>query len=354
MLRPNLDVASRGLHIVNPLDHPDWDSLLVAGEDDSFFHSSAWARVLVESYRYKPAYFAAFAEGRLSFLMPFMEVDSRLTGKRAVSLPFTDQCRPHERIEGLFPEAVQIAIDRGRKEGWRYIDWRDARGFDEGATPSTEFLSHEISLSGSEQRLFANLGASNKRGIKRALKEGLSVTVDRSLDSLTSFYRLNGLTRKRHGLPPQPLLFFKKIFDHVLCRDLGTIVSAFYSGERIAAAVFFHFGARAIYKYSASDRAYQRLRPNNLVLWEALRWYREKGLESMNLGRTAPDHEGLLRFKRLWGGQESAVRYYRYDLRRSAFVRHSFEMSPIIKKVFTHIPIPISRLAGRWLSRHMG
>ncbi|RPJ11072.1 MAG: methicillin resistance protein, partial [Deltaproteobacteria bacterium] len=75
------------ISILNPIEHPDWDDLLLTADRATFFHTTAWARVLSESYGYKPLYFAAIDNGKLAGLIPVMEIDSWLTGKRGVSLP---------------------------------------------------------------------------------------------------------------------------------------------------------------------------------------------------------------------------------------------------------------------------
>ena len=85
--------AAASVQIVDPLAIPDWDALVMSLPGHSFFHSSAWARVLEQTYGYKPIYFAKVENGKLSGLLPMMEVDSWLTGKRCVSLPFSDQCK---------------------------------------------------------------------------------------------------------------------------------------------------------------------------------------------------------------------------------------------------------------------
>ena len=77
---------------LNPLKYPKWDETLLNTEGSSFFHTSNWARVLHESYNYTPLYFAELQDNRFSHLIPIMEVNSLLTGKRGVSLPFTDNC----------------------------------------------------------------------------------------------------------------------------------------------------------------------------------------------------------------------------------------------------------------------
>ena len=82
------------VEIINPLQFTGWDELLLTQPESTFFHSSHWARVLYDTYGYKPLYFTVRDNDKLSALVPVMEIDSFLTGKRGVSLPFTDFCEP--------------------------------------------------------------------------------------------------------------------------------------------------------------------------------------------------------------------------------------------------------------------
>lgn len=79
------------MEIVDPTVITGWDEMLGHNEAGDFFHSSAWARVLVESYGYAPSYFFSSERSNLTFLMPFMDVSSPITGRRGVSLPWTDR-----------------------------------------------------------------------------------------------------------------------------------------------------------------------------------------------------------------------------------------------------------------------
>ena len=76
------------VQILNPLEYPDWDALLLQSGDQTFFHTAAWAGVLEKSYRFKPLYFTGLEEGRIVFLMPLMEVRSFLTGRSATAKKF--------------------------------------------------------------------------------------------------------------------------------------------------------------------------------------------------------------------------------------------------------------------------
>lgn len=342
------------IEIVDPLAHPDWNGLLLRSGNHIFFHSAAWAKVLVDSYGYRPIYFAGFNADQLCFLMPLMEVASRITGKRGVSLPFADLCHVFDNESGLLAEAIQKAKEVGKAERWRYIEWRGLAPTVSSAAPSQVFITHDVDLQKTENELFSSLKGSNRTSIRKAKKSGIFIEISKSFDSLKSFYRLHCLTRKRHGLPPQPFNFFKNILDSVIVNDLGILVTAVFSGKAIAAKIFFNFGTRAMFKYGASDMAYQNLRPNNLVMWEAMNQYRERGFESLNLGRTEYRNHGLLHFKRLWGARERPLEYQRYVLKSSSFVAHLDENSWAFSRLFVHMPTIASRLAGRFLYKHVG
>jgi len=122
----------------------------------------------------------------------------------------------------------------------------------------------------------------------------------------------------------------------------------------IAGAVFFHTGNKALYKYGASDMKYQILRPNNLIMWEAIKYFGSKGFKSLCFGRTDRDQEGLRRFKKGWGCEESEIYYYKYNFHTNSFNTPTEGVSSITKSVFNKMPIFASRIIGKILYRHVG
>jgi hypothetical protein len=346
--------SKMNLVIVDPTLVPDWDDLLRRSGDLSFFHSSAWAGVLKGAYGYKPFYFCSIQADGLSFLMPFMEIRSPFTGKRAVSLPFTDQCGPFFFHKAHVEEAIRLAMAVGEKEKWRYLEWRDPAYFAHETSTWRGYVLHEINLLRSEPEIFSGLEKSNQRNIRKAIRSKVVVKMDNSWSSLKSFYKLNCLTRKRQGLPPQPLSFFKSIFDHVLSKGFGTIISAVEADKTIAASCFFHFGTSAIFKYGASDIRSSASRPNNLIMWEAINFYKNAGCRNLSLGRTAMHDSGLLRYKRAWGAKESLLTYYRYELARKSLVEGKSEQNPWLRASLTKAPISVLRIIGRMAYRHVG
>jgi hypothetical protein len=340
--------------IINPIGFPHWNESLCSLPGHSFFHTSSWAEALGTSYGYQPYYFTQWMGGNLLALLPCMGIQSRLTGKRGVCLPFTDYCEPAVSDAAQFQEMFAKAVYFGKEQNWQYLEIRGGEAFSRNDEPSEWHYGHTLDLTAGSRKIFAGLRDSTRRNIRKAEKENIEVSISATPDAVKAFCRLIAITRREHGLPPQPRYFFQKVYDNILSKGMGFIVLASSRGAAIAANVYFHFGDQLIYKYGASDRASRHLRANNLVMWEAIKWGCDHGCRALCLGRTEPDNEGLRQFKNGWGTREWLIKYYQYDLTKGTFVKMPPIVSPSHRKIFGKLPIPILNLLGRILYRHMG
>ncbi|MGO9614539.1 MAG: lipid II:glycine glycyltransferase FemX [Dissulfurispiraceae bacterium] len=340
--------------IINPVGYPKWDVLLVANPEHSFFHSSCWAKVLSESYGYTPCYFTTMNDNRLAALIAVMEIRSIIRGKRGVSLPFTDYCEPIFSEGHYFQEMMSELIKHGKQSGWKSIEIRSGKEVSRVTPPSSFYYGHVLKLLKGQDALFSNLRDSTKRNIRKAEKEGVSVRLHSSPESVSEFYRLNCLTRKMHGLPPQPSSFFRRIYEYIILKGHGFVALALHEGKTVAGAVYFNFGNKALFKYGASDKRYQHIRANNLIMWEAIKWYSQKGYTTLCFGRTEPENKGLRQFKAGWGAEEHIVNYYKYDLIKESYIKDLPQIRGFHNKVFTTMPMPLLRITGSLLYKHMG
>jgi lipid II:glycine glycyltransferase (peptidoglycan interpeptide bridge formation enzyme) len=179
------------------------------------------------------------------------------------------------------------------------------------------------------------MDSSVRRGVRKAEKEGVTIEISQSERAMRDFYGLQCLTRQRHGLPPQPLSFFLNLWRGIVSQNQGMVALAGCGGVKIAGAVFFFLGGRAIYKYGASDYRRQNLRPNSLVMWEGMRWL-----------------DGLRKFKLNFGSREDRIAYFKWDLRRTRFKVEVDGVAGWHNQVFSRMPRFLSRWAGEILYRH--
>ena len=242
----------------------------------------------------------------------------------------------------------------GEQSNWKYIEFRGNADFLKRQRVNRSYYTHTLEIDADEDSIYQRFRSSTKRNIRKAIREGVTVEAHSSLESLKEFCRLNCLTRKKHGLPPQPYKFFKNILNHVIMRGKGIILLAYFQNHIIGGAIFFGFGSKALYKFGASDWRYQNLRGNNLIMWEGIRYYARRGYKQFCFGRTEPENHGLRQFKTGWGTNEQSINYYKYDLTTQAFVSNSKSISESFSNSFHKMPIPLLKFIGSIAYKHIG
>jgi hypothetical protein len=344
--------ADAEMRMIDP-SGSEWDQLALSHPDATFFHSSAWARTLTKTYGHKPFYLSFVSSGLPQALVPMMEVTSAFTGRRGVGLPFSDCCSPLLFQNGAKSSILSRLSALASRRGWKYFELRDPRSLELPVDPAIQYFSHSLNLQQGPDALFAGFSSSVRRAIRKAEKSKLKVQVAQSLQSVLDFYDLHGQTRRRHGLPPQPLAFFRNLFEEAIRPGLGFVVQATLERRCIAAAIFFRFGRTALYKYGASNSAARGLRANNLVMWEAIRFLARNASDSLHFGRTSLTDAGLRRFKLGWGTAEEVIRYFRWNTASGQWTTRADHLKGAHNMLFARMPLALNRLAGTLIYPHL-
>ena len=335
----------------DPLLDAAWDQTLTQYQDATVFHTTAWIRVLLDTYGYRTQS-VTFEEGTTDeWTILLSEVNSSITGRRLVSLPFSDFCPPLTR-DGtrLTIDRIRAAVGSWLTRGYRYVELRDAEKECLGEPPT--FLVHDLDLTKGDECLWSGIASSTRRNVRKANREGLAVRFDLGSTAMEAFYRLHCQTRKKHGVPPQAWRFFDGIQRHLIAPGNGFIASAVLRDTVLAANVYLTVGQSAVYKFGASDQRYLGYRPNDLLMWESIRRLTSAGCHSLSFGRTSMHQAGLIRFKRAFGASERPMTYTRYTRRETS--RVPGDEPGVSRIVLSRMPVGVLRFLGRLLYRHVG
>jgi CelD/BcsL family acetyltransferase involved in cellulose biosynthesis len=347
---PAQNAAGR-FEVTDP-DDRRWISFAASHREGGPFHHPAWSRTLAEAYGYGSMILAMSGSGGgLVAGLPLMDVRSRLTGHRYVSLPFTDYCPPLAADRASLEALARHVADWRRESGGSPLEIHAALPANGAARLWTAAFLHTLRLDADSQKLFDSFqGSQVPRAIRKAERSGVEVHLGRSRDELDAYYRLHCQTRHRQGVPVQPKHFFRGLWEKELSQDLGFTALAYHGRRPIAGAVFLAWNGRLIYKYGASDRASWGLRPNNLVMWKAMEWGSANGCGVLDLGKTDPEDQGLREFKRRWGATEHPLTYATLT---DGPVRPSGGLARRLAPLIRRAPPAVGRLVGEMLYRHV-
>ena len=173
---------------------------------------------------------------------------------------------------------------------------------------------------------------------------------------MAHYYRLHLDTRsKKHGMPAQPRRFFFGLWDAFAASGAMQLLLAEYQESIIAGMILLASGTTVRYAYGASNESYLSLAPNNLLMWAAITWGCRQGYQTLDLGRTAQDHEGLMEFKRRWGAIKEPLPYYYYPHRAGlAATSESSWKFRLLTTCWKRLPTPIAGSLGGYLYKHLG
>jgi CelD/BcsL family acetyltransferase involved in cellulose biosynthesis len=342
---------SAGLAVCRP-DDPGWLRLIQDDPAATAFHHPAWSRVMTETYGFRSFVLAQQgADGQLVAGLPVVETQKPFGQRRLVSLPFTDHCPP---LVGPAEDSIGFAEALG---SWRATGGRAALEIRAEVHPSvgahlqTVGTRHLVDLEPDAEAVFRRLHRNRiQKRVRRAREFGVEVSLSRSRADLATFYRLHCQTRRRLGVPVQPMRFIESIWKEMIEPGLGFIVLARIGPKPIATALFLAWNRHLIYKYGASDQANWKLGANFLVHWTAMEWGCANGCRLYDFGRTDKDQDGLREFKSAWGSTELPLVYSHLGTSPPAF-GHGLA-STALAHVIKRSPTLVCRALGELLYRY--
>jgi CelD/BcsL family acetyltransferase involved in cellulose biosynthesis len=343
----------------DPIGDSRWSQLLVQHPAASVFHSPGWLSALRMTYGYEPFVVTTSAGPALTNGVVLCGVKG-WTSRRLVSLPFSDHCDPLIAQSEHMPQLLSAVDAHARSSEWGAVELRPraasetfaAAAASSGLQRGDEYCAHRLDLRPDPAVIFRQMHASStQRAIRRAEREGLTYETGTSGRLLAHFYRLLRMTRRRHGLPPQPRAWFRNLVSCLGHQIAIHLVSK--DGNPVASMLTLSFKKTIVYKYGASDAAHHRLGAVPFLFWRVIRDARAQGFEELDLGRSDFDQPGLITFKDHLGAGRSTMTYYRTPARTRDAAGGDL-VSRVARGVFAHLPDTALDLAGRLIYKRLG
>jgi hypothetical protein len=196
----------------------------------------------------------------------------------------------------------------GNEEKWQALNFH----------PTKRIAYHKIDLPTSYDEWFSRPNV-ERYNVRIAQRKGLTVTFG-GAELLEQFYQIYLLSFSRWkdrqtASQPHSLARLQRLMEMLPC-SYGRIATVNHDGRVIAGAIFSYYHRTGGYIYGGIDYAFRKLKANNLLHAEIIRYLIDRGVSEHNLGMSLNLAE-LERFKETLG----ANRYFSVTLCRDRFPR---------------------------------
>lgn len=332
--------------LVRALDQ--WKELGEASGNATLFHTPAWAQVLRRAYGFRV--FAATLERHGKVLAGcLLSRTGNPFVRRVVSLPFSDSCAPlgvDEDATAALMRGLAAEPPIGRNLEIRGIKapapWQTVDCFEQW---SVDLARPFAEVQRAADRNF-------RRQVKRAASEAFRIETGDSVAMLRRFYAIQLETRRRLGVPPQPLRFFSLVRE-VFAQSHGLEVWLASCGGRDQAAVVVLRDGPNLYAKWSARAAESAAGASHLLFFSILEHHAGKAT-SLDLGRTDSRNTGLARFKAEMGAAPAPLPYsYFPRAPRHASAEDPERATSALTRIWQRLPLPVTRAVGAVAYRYL-
>jgi lipid II:glycine glycyltransferase (peptidoglycan interpeptide bridge formation enzyme) len=139
--------------------------------------------------------------------------------------------------------------------------------------------------------VLARMHAKTRYNIRYAARKGVVVSRG-AVPDLPEFFALMRITARRTGFRLRSREYYAHEWHALAATEQIALFVARHGDQTLAVNVSAVCGRHAAYLHGASSGTARNLMPNHLLMWEAMRWAKEKGCTSFDLWGI-PDEIGL-------------------------------------------------------------
>ena len=344
---------------IRPLDESNalaWDAFVRARPEGTFFHLSAWARVISQSFCHSTHYALAEQDGAVVGVLPLARMKTLLFGDLLASTPYCVYggalAATPEGAAALEAHALQLQA----KLRTPCLEYRRLGGPDQGwvERPALYYTFRKaiVAMTGDEAKdMAANIPRKQRAEVRKGSKRGLEIRTDSDVDALFHVY---AESVRNLGSPVFPKRYFSALLEAF--PDESDITTVLHDGRAVASVLSFHFKQEVLPYYGGGTREARGLAAADVMYWEVMRRAaQQRGATLFDFGRSKAD-TGAFAFKKNWGFEPQQL-HYCYRLAPGAKVPDNNPNNPKYRhfiSAWKHLPLPVANAIGPHLVRGLG
>jgi FemAB-related protein (PEP-CTERM system-associated) len=327
-----------------------WDDFVRGSAAASFFHLSAWRRVVGAAFGHKAHYLYAEKDGVIGAVLPMFHVKSRLFTNALISTPFCSYggvaAADQQAGAALIGAAAELATVLN-------VDYLELRNLDRGSRdwPDKDlYVTFRQPIEADPGANFEAIPGKQRTKVRRGIKIGLHTEFDPDVDR---HYRIYAEMVRNLGTPVFPKRYFRLLKQEF--GDACEILTVTFNGQAVSSMMSFYFRNEMLVYYGGGTDEARRLKSNYYLYWQLTRRACERGMNLVDYGRSKRG-TGACAFKEHWGWQPRQL-HYEYKLIHTDRIPNISPANPKYQpliKAWKHLPVPLTRLLGPPLARNLG
>jgi FemAB-related protein (PEP-CTERM system-associated) len=338
------------IKLLEPIDHQRWDQFVEASDTATFFHLSAWQRVIQQAFSHKTYYVYAEQEGEISGILPLVHVKSLLFGNTLISNAFCVYGGIVASNDQAFQELQNYAQKLARELGVDCLEMRNRHQQHPDWPHKQLYVTFRKELDSDHDKNMSAIPRKQRAMVRAGIKVGLTGVVDTNIDR---FYQAYSVSVRNLGTPVFPKHYFQ-LLKQVFADDCE-ILTIEHEGRLVASVMSFYFKDEVLPYYGGGTDLARDLKGNDFMYWEVMHRAVDKGCKVFDFGRSK-EGTGSYRFKKHWGFEPEPL-FYEIDLVKAQQIP---EINPLNPKyqffivAWKRLPLPVSQLVGPWLAKDLG
>lgn len=327
-----------------------WDAYVAQHPEATFFHRAGWQRVMQDGLGHRPFFLIARRGEHVVGVYPLAQVKSLLFGNNLVSLPFCVYggwlADDDEAAHALDTQAQTLA----RELQVDALEVRHQRPHHDDWPRKDLYFTFRKAITGDAEADLNAIPRKQRAMVRKGISNGLCANVETELRDFLFAY---DTSVRNLGTPVFPRQYFRLLREE-FAGDCE-ILAIRKDGSIVSAVMSFYFRDQVLPYYGGGTDEARDLAANDFMYYALMKHAGERGARVFDYGRSKAG-TGAYNFKKNWGFEPTPLAY-EYFLVKAREMPNVNPLNPKYKlfiETWKRLPLPVARLVGPFLSRHLG
>lgn len=294
-------------------DQIEWNNYTETHDEASAYHSYSWVQAVQNAYKHKSASVLArdITTNKVVGIFPAVVLHIPLFGSSICSLPYCDighGLAENQEIYDAMLSYIQRSFSEEKNQKFE-VRAADTKTTDKDLLKNKK-VRMLLDLPSSSEALMASFKSKLRSQIRKAEKNGLTVSLGIEDHHILHFYDVYSKNMRDLGSPVHPIKWFREI---VAAYQEQCLISVVYENdEPIGGGLIIKSGSEASIPWASTLREKNKLAPNMLLYWSLLAHCADNDVTRFDFGRST-FNEGTYKFKKQWGAKPQLLNWHTFN-----------------------------------------